>query len=107
LHALNWNGAEKFLENLAKVSGGRAYVLESDLTVAAVYDDIMENLRLRYVVTYVSSNPATSGPPRKVRVELVDPKTGQALKIRDSSGKSIAAKVFVQESYSPNDAVGG
>jgi len=84
---VDWSGAEKFLENLAKVSGGRAYVLESDLTVAAVYDDIMENLRLRYVVTYVSSNPATSGPPRKVRVELVDPKTGQALKIRDSSGK--------------------
>jgi len=104
---VDWNGAEKFLENLAKVSGGRAYVLESDLTVAAVYDDIMENLRLRYVVTYVSSNPATSGPARKVRVELVDPKTGQALKIRDSSGRIIAAKVFVQESYSPNDAVGG
>jgi VWFA-related protein len=104
---VDWNGAETFLENLAKVSGGRAYVLESDLTVAAIYDDIMENLRLRYVVTYVSSNPATSGPPRQIRVELIDPKTGQALRIRDSSGKIVAAKVFVQESYSPNDAVGG
>ena len=104
---VDWNGAETFLENLAKVSGGRGYVLESDLTVAAIYDDIMENLRLRYVVTYVSSNPATSGPPRQIRVELIDPKTGQALRIRDSSGKIVAAKVFVQESYSPNDAVGG
>jgi VWFA-related protein len=104
---VDWNGAETFLENLAKVSGGRAYVLESDLTVAAIYDDIMENLRLRYVVMYVSSNPATSGPPRQIRVELIDPKTGQALRIRDSSGKIVAAKVFVQESYSPNDAVGG
>ena len=104
---VDWNDAEKFLENLAKVSGGRAYVLESDLTVAAIYDDIMENLRLRYVVTYVSSNPASSGPPRQIRVELIDPKTGQALRIRDSSGKIVAAKVFVQESYSPNDAVGG
>lgn len=104
---VDWNGAENFLENLAKVSGGRAYVLESDLTVAVIYDDIMENLRLRYVIRYVSSNPATSGPPRQIRVELIDPQTGQALKIRDSSGKIVSAKVFVQESYSPNDAVGG
>jgi Ca-activated chloride channel family protein len=104
---INWNDAERFLEDLAKVSGGRAYVLETETTVAAVYDDIMENLRLRYVVTYVSSNPATSGPPRQIRVELIDPKTGQALKIHDSNGKIIAAKVFVQESYRPNDAVGG
>jgi VWFA-related protein len=104
---INWNDAGKFLEDLAKVSGGRAYVLETETTVAAIYDDIMENLRLRFVVTYVSSNPATSGPPRQIRVELVDPKTGQVLKIHDSNGKAIAAKVFVQESYRPNDAVGG
>jgi VWFA-related protein len=104
---IDWNDAEKFLENVAKVSGGRAYVLESDITVAAIYDDIMENLRLRYVITYVSSNPATSGPARQIRVELIDPKTGQPLKIHDSNGRTITAKVFVQESYSPNDAVGG
>jgi len=104
---INWNDAEKFLEDLAKISGGRAYVLETESTVAAIYDDIMENLRLRYVVTYVSSNPVTSGPPRQIRVELVDPKTGQALKIPDSNGNAIAATVFVPESYRPNDAGGG
>ena len=105
---IDWNAGEKFLENLAKVSGGRAYVLESEITVAAIYDDIMENLRLRYVITYVSSNPATSGPARQIRVELIDPKTGQALKIHDSNGKTITAKVFVQESYSPKaNVVGG
>jgi VWFA-related protein len=104
---IDWNNGQKFLEYLAKVSGGRAYVLESDITVAAIYDDIMENLRLRYVIMYVSSNPATSGPARQIRVELIDPKTGQALKIHDSNGKTITAKVFVQESYTPKDAVGG
>ena len=104
---IDWNGPERFLENLAKVSGGRAYLLESDTTVAAIYDDIMENLRLRYVIRYVSSNPSTSGPARQIRVELVDPKTGQALKIHDSTGKAVAARVFVQESYSPNTATGG
>jgi len=104
---IDWNGAEAHLEMLARASGGRAYVLDSDTEIPAIYDDIMENLRLRYVVTYVSSNTATSGPPRKIRVELIDPRTGEALKIRDSNGKLVGAKVFVQESYSPMGAPGG
>jgi VWFA-related protein len=103
---IDWKNAEKQLETLAKVSGGRAYVLDSDITVPAIYDDIMENLRLRYVITYVSSNPATSGSARSIRVELIDPKTGQALRIRDSNGAPITAKVYVQETYSPSAATG-
>jgi VWFA-related protein len=103
---IDWNNAEKQLEMLAKASGGRAYVLDSDITVPVIYDDIMENLRLRYVITYVSSNPATSGPARSIRVELIDPKTGQALRIRDSNEAPITARVFVQETYSPGAATG-
>jgi VWFA-related protein len=103
---IDWDGAQKQLEKLAKVSGGRAYALESMLAVSGIYDDIMENLRLRYVITYVSSNPATSGPPRNIRVELVDPTTGKALKIRDSTGKIMNASVFVQQTYSPGGTSG-
>jgi Ca-activated chloride channel family protein len=98
---IDWAAAEKQLEALADASGGRAYELESTLAVSGIYDDIMENLRLRYVVTYVSSNPAISGPPRSIRVELIDSTTGKALKIRDSAGKIINASVFIQQTYSP------
>lgn len=99
---IDWNEAEKNLEKLANASGGRAYVLDSDVEIPSIYDDIMENLRLRYVITYVSSNPATSGPARKIRIDLVNPETGGPLKISDPNGKAIVAKVFVQETYSPN-----
>ena len=103
---IDWAGAQKQLEMLANVSGGRAYVLESTSVIPGIYDDVMENLRLRYVVTYVSSNPATSGPPRNVQVELVDPTTGKPLKIRDSAGKIVSASVFVQQTYSPGGTSG-
>jgi VWFA-related protein len=103
---IDWDGAEKQLEMLARASGGRAYVLESDGTVPAIYDDIMENLRVRYVVTYVSSHGERSGPPRRIRVEVIDPKTGEALKMRDSNGRPITAKVFVQESSGANSVSG-
>jgi len=103
---IDWDGAEKQLEAIAAASGGRAYVLESDLEIPAVYDDIMENLRLRYVVTYVSSNAAESGPARQIHVELIDPQTGGPLKIRDSNGKAVTARVYVQESFSLNAGSG-
>jgi Ca-activated chloride channel homolog len=103
---IDWDSAEKQMETLTKASGGRAYAVESAVGIAGIYDDIMENLRVRYEVSYVSSNPATVGPPRKIQVELIDPQTGQQLKIRDSNGRVIAAKVFVQESYMPDAAPG-
>jgi VWFA-related protein len=103
---IDWKNAEKQLETLAKASGGRAYVIESDLEIPPIYDDIMENLRVRYVITYVSSNPATSGPPRSIRIELIDPKTGAPLKIHDASGKVVAARVYVQASYVTKAAPG-
>jgi Ca-activated chloride channel family protein len=103
---IDWSDAEKQLEALARASGGRAYVPESDLELPAIFDDIMENLRVRYVVTYVSSNPATSGPPRNIRVELIDSKTGEPLKIHDSTGKLVAEKVYVQANYIPKGATG-
>jgi len=92
---------------LATASGGRAYLPETDIEFPAIYDDIMENLRLRYVITYISSNPATSGPQRRIQVQLINPQTGEPLKIVDSSGKPVTARVFVQGSYSPATAVGG
>ncbi|HEX4076792.1 MAG TPA: VWA domain-containing protein [Candidatus Acidoferrales bacterium] len=103
---IDWAGAEKRLEAIARASGGRAYAPDSDLQVSAIYDDIMENLRVRYMITYISSNTAVSGPPRKIRVELVDPKTGEPLEIHDAEGRPVTAKVYVQETYSPGAASG-
>lgn len=103
---IDWGSPEKQLEGLARVSGERAYAPELDIQLPAIFDDIMENLRVRYVVTDVSSNPATTGPPRKIRVELIDSKLGAPLKIHVSTGKLVAAKVYVQANYIPKSATG-
>jgi VWFA-related protein len=97
---IDWRAVEKQLEALAKASGGRAYVVDSEVQIPGIYDDITENLRVRYVVTYVSSN-TTTGPPRSIRIELIDPTTGGPLKIHDAAGKVVPGKVFVQATYSP------
>jgi VWFA-related protein len=101
LAKIDWKRADERLETLAKVSGGRAYLRESTIEIPAIYDDLMEHLRIRYVISYVSSNPATGGAARTVRVALVDPKTGAPLRIVDETGKAITARAILQGRYTP------
>lgn len=67
---------------------------------------MMENLRVRYVITYRSSNDLDPNSPRSVRVALVDPKTGGPLQIIDTNGKTIAANVIVEDTYTPSKLSG-
>src|SRR5262249_48620372 len=86
---------------LAKASGGRAYLRDPAVEMAAIYDDIMEHFRVRDVITYVSSNPATTAAREASRVTLVEPRTGGPLAIVDATGKVTTARVIVQGSYTP------
>jgi Ca-activated chloride channel family protein len=110
LAKIDWQRASEQLKTLAKASGGRTYLREIALDVPAIYDDMMEHLRVRYVLKYVSSNPAAgAGHARTVRVALVDPKAGSKsgakgeapLRIVDASGKAITARADLQGSYTP------
>jgi VWFA-related protein len=98
----DWNKVEAELEEIARVSGGRAYSPDTTADLSFVYDDIMENLRLRYVITYRSSNDQDLNSPRRIRVDLVDPQSGGPLQITDEWGRVIRANVIVQGSYVPS-----
>jgi hypothetical protein len=98
---LDWKKIESQLGEIARVSGGRVYTPGSfDLT--GVYDDLMENLRVRYVISYRSTDSAPLDTARTVRVELIDPKTNGPLEIIDTKGKVIRFNVIVENSYVPN-----
>jgi Ca-activated chloride channel homolog len=101
---IDWKRAESTLEEIARVSGGRAYAPETTINLSPIYDDIMENIKLRYLITYRSSNDGDLNSPRTVRIELVDPATGGPLQIVDASGKRIRAYVILQDSYIPSAA---
>lgn len=103
---VDWDKVEHQLQEIARVSGGRAYTPSNTLQLSQVYDDVMENLKVRYVITYKSSNNVDANAPRSVRVELVDPQTGGPLVIRDANGRIVRASVILQENYEPNVATG-
>jgi Ca-activated chloride channel family protein len=105
LGRIDWDKADKELQNFARVSGGRAYSAQNIFNLSPIYDDVMENLKMRYVITYRSSTKDTNSP-RTVRVELVNPRTGPPLQIVDGSGRPVRANVILQSSYVPNAASG-
>lgn len=67
---LNWNRAQAQLAQIARASEGRLYEPGSGWDFSAVYDDLMADLRLEYVIRYPSAADALT--PRTVQVDLVD-----------------------------------
>jgi len=101
---LDWERAEHQLQEIAKASGGRLYSPGSIFDLSGVYDDIMENLRVRYVITYKSTSDRDLDGARTVRIDLVDSRTGGPLEIVDAKGKRVRSKIFVEDSYTPPSA---
>jgi Ca-activated chloride channel homolog len=103
---IDWKRAEHELAEIARASGGRLYSPSISIDLSVIDDDIMENLKVRYVITYKSSAAGNLDSPRKVRVELLNPKTGGPIQIVDASGKTIHAHVVLEDSYVPSKAAG-
>src|ERR1700722_5032958 len=102
----DWKGAKHELEEIARASGGRLYAPSISIDLSVIDDDIMENLKVRYVITYKSSATGNMDFPRKVRVELVNPKTGGPIQIVDASGRTVPAHVVLEDSYVASKAIG-
>ena len=94
----DWTALEDRLLAIAKSSGGRLYSPESTIDLSPIYDDMMENLKVRYVVTFKSPGGG-SNVTHTLRVDLIDPASGKPLEIADAAGRSIHANVIVQASY--------
>jgi VWFA-related protein len=98
---LDWKGAEQKLGHIARASGGRMYSPDSNLDLAAIYDDLMENLRVRYVIIYKSTAGPEERGPRTVRVELIGSKSAGSLQIVDADAKPVHPRMLVDGRYDP------
>lgn len=103
---VDWKHAQDKLGEIARASGGRLYSPTTSVDLSGIYDDMIENLKVRYVITYKSSTAQALNSPRTVKVELVNPKSGAPLQILDASGRTIHAHLTLEDSYVPSKAVG-
>jgi Ca-activated chloride channel homolog len=104
LGKIDWSRANHLLKTLAKVSNGRAYLGDTPVEIPAIYDDLMEHLRVRYIIKYTPAGAHSRGSSHRVRVALVDPRTGGPVRITDAAGKAITARVSAEATYRRGEA---
>jgi VWFA-related protein len=75
----------RVLKELAKATGGDAFLPESIKDVQTICERIALEIRNQYTVTYVSSNKKSDGSYRRIKVIVSAPNHGR-LKVRARSG---------------------
>ena len=65
----------------------------------SIFQTISQALRNQYSIAYHPSNQAKDGKYRKIKVELVNPENGEALKIVDEKHKPIKYSVIAKGGY--------
>lgn len=102
LSRVDWAGCERQLERLAAVSGGRAYLKTGSSDVDGIYDEIIEDVKVRYVLTYA---PTLTTPSlhRTVQVAVVDPISRETKTVGNSPRRHNETRVIAEASYTPVD----
>ena len=88
IQQLDFLQADNEMKTFARESGGQAFFPRFFGEFPNIFQSVSAALRNQYSLTYVPSNQAKDGQFRKIKVELVDPQTGDALRITEG-GKPV------------------
>ncbi|MGP0073798.1 MAG: VWA domain-containing protein [Bryobacteraceae bacterium] len=96
--------ADNEMKTLAVETGGQAFFPRFLQEYPNIFQSVAAALRNQYSITYRPSNQAKDGTFRKIKVELVDPQDGAALRITDK-GKPVKYTVVTKAGYTAPRAV--
>ena len=95
--------ADNEMSTFARETGGQAFFPRFVAEYPSIFQTISSALRNQYSIAYQPSNQAKDGKFRKLKVELVDPQSGTALRISES-GKPVKYSVVTKAGYTaPHD----
>jgi len=95
--------ADNEMKTFASESGGQSFFPRFFGEYPSIFQSISTALRNQYSITYQPSNQAKDGKFRKLKIELVDPQTGDALRINEK-GKPVKYTVVTKAGYTaPHD----
>ncbi len=96
--------ADNEMKTFARESGGQSFFPRFFAEFPSIFQSVSAALRNQYSLTYQPTNQTKDGQFRKVKVELVDPETGAALKITEQ-GKPVKYTVVTKAGYTAPRAV--
>jgi len=91
--------ADNVMNTFARETGGKAFFPRFLGEYPSIYQAIAQSLRNQYSLAYHPTNQAKDGKYRKIKVELVNPENGEALKIVDDKHKPIKYSVIAKAGY--------
>jgi Ca-activated chloride channel homolog len=103
IQQLDFLQADNEMKTFASETGGQAFFPRFFGEFPSIYQSVSSALRNQYSLSYQPSNQAKDGKFRKLKVELVDPQTGDALRISEN-GKPVKYSVLTKAGYTaPRD----
>jgi VWFA-related protein len=102
---LDFLQADNQLNTFARMTGGRAYFPRFTAEFPEDFADIASDIRNQYVVSYRPTNTKQDGTWRKLKIELVDPQTGQPLIVQDQHRKKLKYQVVARDGYQAKNEV--
>jgi len=91
--------ADNQMRTFAKETGGQAFFPRFEGEYGQIFGAIHEALRNQYVLAYSPTNKAHDGSYRKIKVELVNPATNEALAVKDEKGKPVKYSIVTKAGY--------
>ena len=101
---LDFLQADNQMNTFARETGGQAFFPRFYGEFPGIYRAISDSLRNQYQIAYHPANQARDGKYRKIKVDLVNPATGEPLRIVDEKGKPIKYSIIAKAGYNaPNE----
>lgn len=91
--------ADNQMKTFATESGGMAFFPHFEGEFGEIFQTISQALRQQYVLTYVPANQTHDGKYRKIKVEIIDPKTNEPLRVVDEKQKPIKYSIVAKPGY--------
>lgn len=99
IQRLDFLQADNQLRTFSKETGGQAWFPRFEGEFPGIFAQISQALRNQYTLAYQPSNQVKDGKFRKLKVELVNPATGEPLRIVDEKGKPIKYQILAKNGY--------
>jgi VWFA-related protein len=99
IQRLDFLQADNQMRTFARESGGQSFFPRFYGEFPGIFRAIANAMRNQYQLAYQPSNQARDGKYRKIKVELVDPATGQPLRIVDQKRKPIKYQIIAKGGY--------
>ncbi len=99
IQRLDFLQADNQMRTFAKETGGQSFFPRFQGEFGGIFASISNSLRNQYALAYQPSNQAKDGKFRKLKVELVDPATGNPLRIVGEKNKPVKYQIVAKAGY--------